>query len=709
MRTFTKFFTFLLLSLLVWPSFYLVAAQERVTNQRRFSLNESRPSFFKTDEARLIGDQILLFQRVTGGWPKNTDMVTTLSADEYKQVEQDKNRIDDSTIDNGATVQQMRFLARLFQSTHEDRYKQGFLKGLKYLLSGQYDNGGWPQFWPNPHGYQVHITFNDNAIYNTLELFKAVLDGKEPYGGDLVPRSMKRKLKTSFNKGIECILKTQIQKDGELTIWCQQHYKDSYLPAPARAFELASYGTSESANLLKLLMSIPEPSEKVKTAVHAGMKWFDTYKLTGLRIVRSPLHEGGAPDQHLVEDAQARPIWGRYYDLEHTEPFVCDRDGLPRRHLEQIGSERRNGYKWFDSNPCELYPLYDAWADRYDQAHKVAISLSTPGANQNGLIDMYREPEIHLSDFDVVVRAGESIQQAIEQAPDAGDKPFKIFIQKGVYHQKVIIDKPHIVLVGEDKDSTQLILAETSKTIQVPQYKGKNVPMGVIVLTEEADHCTITNLTVYNNYGSTVEPTTTHQMAIYGRANHTIILNCRIWSDGNDALSLWAPNGNGMYYHADLDLRSPGVDFLCPRGWCYITRSTFMGDSRAILWHDGRGDMSKKLVVKDSYFDAKSPTILGRFHHDHQIFLLNCHLTGQILDTNIQYAYSDKVLDPCPWGNRVYYYNCTRQGGHGHWMDNNLSEAEGSPYYHTVTAQWTFNGQWNPEQEIRDLWYVVAY
>ena len=142
-------------------------------------------------------------------------------------------------------------------------------------------------------------------------------------------------------------------------------------------------------------------------------------------------------------------------------------------------------------------------------------------------------------------------------------------------------------------------------------------------------------------------------MAIFGKATRTIVINCNVWADGNDALSLWAPEEcNGMYYHADLNLRCPGVDFLCPRGWCYAVRCHFVGDSRAIIWHDGRGNKDRKLVIKDSYFDAKSPTLLGRYHHDSQFFLLHCRLSKQILDTNISYAYSDKVLDPCPWGLR---------------------------------------------------------
>ena len=219
----------------------------------------------------------------------------------------------------------------------------------------------------------------------------------------------------------------------------------------------------------------------------------------------------------------------------------------------------------------------------------------------------------------------------------------------------------------------------------------------------------MSGLTVYNNYGTTIENTTTHQMAVFGRATRTIIINCNIWADGNDALSLWAPEGNGMYYHADLNLRCPGVDFLCPRGWCYATRCKFYGDSRAIIWHDGRGDKTKKLVITNSQFDAKTPTPLGRYHHDAQFFLINCKLSNQILDSNISYAYTDKVLDPCPWGQRTYYYGCKREGGNSGWLNNNLENAPGNPAFHEITARWTFDNKWDPEKRLRDLWNVLAY
>ena len=57
--------------------------------------------FYQSAEARRIADQVLLYQRVTGGWPKNINMSRPLSDDERAKVLKDKERRDDSTTDNG--------------------------------------------------------------------------------------------------------------------------------------------------------------------------------------------------------------------------------------------------------------------------------------------------------------------------------------------------------------------------------------------------------------------------------------------------------------------------------------------------------------------------------------------------------------------------------------------------------------------------------
>lgn len=701
-----KFLHYIIVALLLIASATHASAAKRP--RKNHQLHRTDSAFFCSPEARRIGDQLLMYQRVTGGWPKNIDMCRELSDAEAAEVMAQKTRRYDSTTDNGATIMQLPFLARLYRYTGDTKYRDGVKAGISFLLSGQYPGGGWPQFWPENRGYQKHITYNDGAMAGTMAILRDLMYGVSPFENpELLPEGGRPRLMNAFYRGIECMLATQIRdRDGNLTIWCQQHDSLTLAPAKARAYELPSYTPSETVGILGILMSVPEPDSRIRNAIHSAMQWIDDHKITGYRYKRT--FADGWSDVSLVRDSTAAPIWARFYDLEHAEPYVCDRDGIPRRRLDMIGHERRNGYGWYSDGPAVLYQMYDAWADRWDPAGKLPLRLDTPGANETGRMRLEVEYSPDPADFDAVVMPGQSIQQAISRAPAGGTKPYTILIKKGDYNEKVIIDRPNIVLVGEHRDSTRLILAERNSNPLVKEYNGRPAGAGVIMIQEGADDCIISGLTVYNNYGTTVEPTTTHQMAIFGRATRTIIINCNVWADGNDALSLWSREP-GMYYHADLDLRCRGVDFLCPRGWCYATRCRFMGDGHALIWHDGRKDPSMKLVITDSDFDSQTPAPLGRWHHNSQFYLRNCHLSERILDQDIAYAYTDKVLDPCDWGKRVYYLDCTRVGGHSGWLDDNFDQAPGRPQYHEVTAQWTFDGKWDPEARIRSLWPILRY
>ena len=142
--------------------------------------------WYASAEALRIADNLLLYQRDSGGWPKNIDMGKPLERLERAAAVRGR-RKDDSTIDNGATYTQLSFLARVFTAQHQERHRESFLKGLDYLLKAQYPNGGWPQFYPNLSGYYKHITFNDGAMIGVMKLLRDV-----PTQNRLTPLSTKR-------------------------------------------------------------------------------------------------------------------------------------------------------------------------------------------------------------------------------------------------------------------------------------------------------------------------------------------------------------------------------------------------------------------------------------------------------------------------------------------------------------------------------------
>ncbi|HSM49636.1 MAG TPA: pectate lyase, partial [Draconibacterium sp.] len=66
-------------------------------------------------------------------------------------------------------------------------------------------------------------------------------------------------------------------------------------------------------------------------------------------------------DRRVVSDPIARPLWARFYDLENNRPFFCDRDGIKKYSLEEIGYERRNGYSWYSDSAQKILDNYVKW------------------------------------------------------------------------------------------------------------------------------------------------------------------------------------------------------------------------------------------------------------------------------------------------------------------------------------------------------------
>jgi hypothetical protein len=95
-------------------------------------------------------DRMLLYQRSIGGWPKHinevkVDYTKALSEGEKASVLADKVR-NDATIDNSATTKEIRYLIKAYKTTGNKEYLKSAEKGIRYLLTMQKANGGFPQF-----------------------------------------------------------------------------------------------------------------------------------------------------------------------------------------------------------------------------------------------------------------------------------------------------------------------------------------------------------------------------------------------------------------------------------------------------------------------------------------------------------------------------------------------------------------------------------
>lgn len=319
------------------------------------SLNDK---FFHTKEALRIADNVLLYQHNTGGWPKNIYMAAELTAEEVKNVIAQKKNINESTIDNSATTTEIIYLAKVYNATKIEKYKDAVIAGIDYLLKAQYDNGGWPQFYPRPKGYYTAITYNDNAMINVMQEIRRMYEKQDPY--TFLPDRYVEKLRTAFDKGVDCILKTQVKQKGELTVWCAQHDPVTLQPVKARAYELPSLSGQESDEVVILLMSLPDPSPEVIAAIEGAVEWFKKVQIDGLKK-EFFTNKDGKKDYKMVPCTDCLPLWARFYELDSNRPFFCDRDGVKVYALDQIGHERRNGYSWYNSDGLKVFKQYAKW------------------------------------------------------------------------------------------------------------------------------------------------------------------------------------------------------------------------------------------------------------------------------------------------------------------------------------------------------------
>lgn len=326
---------------------------------------------YQPQQVNEIADNLLLYQRDNGGWIENRDPARILDAAEKAALVGEKSQATGS-FDNRNIYSQIEYLAAAFGQTRKAAYRDAAARGLEYALAQQIAScGGWPHTVPGKSSYHPYITIADEVTSGVLRLLRKISAGAEPFG--YVDPATRARVRAALDRGDECVLKLQVVQDGQLTGWAGQYDPATLQPAQGRAFELPSIVSQETVEMLRYLMSIPEPTAAHVKAIESAVAWLRRSQINGVRLEKVTLEKPvqyqyhvATFDYRLVNDATAPPLWARFYDLKDNSVVLANRDSVRVENLSDVHPERRSGYAWFGTWPAALLnEEYPAWRARH--------------------------------------------------------------------------------------------------------------------------------------------------------------------------------------------------------------------------------------------------------------------------------------------------------------------------------------------------------
>ena len=280
------------------------------------------------------------------------------------------------TIDNNATIQEMRLLALRYKETTNSNYKAAFKtsfnKALNFILTMQRSTGGLPQVWPKRGNYSDHVTLNDNAMVRAMVTMMDIANKTSPFDSDIIDDATRSKMKSALDKAIQYLLKAQIVNNGNLTVWCAQHDTANYAPRPARAYELESKSGSESAGVVWFLMNWPKQTEAIQNAVKGAISWYKKNRLKDKAFSKTA----------GVVDKSGSSLWFRFYEVNSDDYFYCDRDGASTKTQDfmKISEERRTGYQWAGDYGSAILSTEAAYLEALEKATGTSVEPPPPAA-----------------------------------------------------------------------------------------------------------------------------------------------------------------------------------------------------------------------------------------------------------------------------------------------------------------------------------------
>ncbi len=261
---------------------------------------------FYFDAAADVARALVWGQRQAGGWDHRVD-VSHLTPDVKKPVRKQGRCTFDDKITQGA----LEFLIDADSVIDEPWLDEGIELGLQFMLKSQFENGGWPQWYPLRGGYHDYYTFNDNSINDCISL---MLKAHRTYGGT--------KYLQSAGRGGGFIVMSQLA--APQAGWAQQ-YDHDMKPAWARSFEPPGVCSAATVRNIKTLVDLYlyTKDDKYLKPIGAAIEWLNNSRL----------------GEHL---------WARLYEVGTNRPIYGDRMDGNKVHYdyEKVSERERTSYGW---------------------------------------------------------------------------------------------------------------------------------------------------------------------------------------------------------------------------------------------------------------------------------------------------------------------------------------------------------------------------
>lgn len=250
------------------------------------------------DVTTSVADLIVALQNEDGGFqvlPDNYEM---------SQKETGLGSMKDvSSVYNGATTSELKYLAKYITANkpEDSKYQDAFVKGIKYLLTTQHDNGGWSMNPGSGSGFNANIEVGNKAMTEVLTLLSdiAILNNQDYV---FVRKAMNvDEIKSAVEKGNDFIIKSQISNNNKKSGWATQYDKSGNVTM-GHTYERESVSSYTTKDVIDYLMTIHNPSQDIKDAVESAYSWLKDVKIADKeqKVVKDTSMNNGF-DVYLVD------------------------------------------------------------------------------------------------------------------------------------------------------------------------------------------------------------------------------------------------------------------------------------------------------------------------------------------------------------------------------------------------------------------------